>query len=142
MLFIFKKKFMSGQEIKNISEVDKLILSKIKERETWIVLDDEFFLDLLKNSLSLNVNDKKKVIDAIPTLTQFQFDELAKVFLEERWKFRELNKQHPEDIKKLLEKQNKEWLELGNLYVISERKQEAQKEDQAKIDALKASLWL
>lgn len=131
-------------ELSNISpkEVDSLILKKISEHENWIVLDKIYFLDLLKNSLSLDVSDKKRVIDSIPTLSQFQFDELIKVFLEEREKFRELNKNHPEDIKKLLEKQKKDWVNLWNLYVISEKEDKAAKEDQMKIDNLKASLWL
>lgn len=131
-------------ELSNISpkEVDSLILKKISEHENWIVLDKMYFLDLLKNSLSLDVSDKKRVIDSIPTLSQFQFDELIKVFLEEREKFRELNKNHPEDIKKLLEKQKKDWVNLWNLYVISEKEDKAAKEDQMKIDNLKASLWL
>lgn len=131
-------------ELSNISfkEVDSLILKKISEHENWIVLDKMYFLDLLKNSLSLDVSDKKRVIDSIPTLSQFQFDELIKVFLEEREKFRELNKNHPEDIKKLLEKQKKDWVNLWNLYIISEKEDKAAKEDQMKIDNLKASLWL
>jgi len=45
-------------------------------------------------------------------LTQFQFDELTKVFLEERQKFRDLAKEHTDDIKKLVEKQKNEWIEL------------------------------
>ena len=56
--------------------------------------------------------EKKRVVDAVPTLSQFQFDELTKVFVEERVNFKELAKQHPDDIKKLLAKQQSEWLQL------------------------------
>jgi hypothetical protein len=66
----------------------------------------------LKHSLSLNTVEKKRVVDAVPTLSQFQFDELKKVFTEEREKFRELAKEHPEDIKKLVAKQQAEWIQL------------------------------
>jgi reverse gyrase len=83
-------------------------LELIKLHISTVVVDEEEFLDLLKNSLSLNVSEKKRVIDAVPTLSQFQFDELKKVFVEEREKFRELAKEHPEDIKKLLKKQQEE----------------------------------
>jgi hypothetical protein len=60
----------------------------------------------------LNTVEKKRVVDAVPTLSQFQFDELKKVFTEEREKFRELAKEHPEDIKKLVAKQQAEWIQL------------------------------
>jgi hypothetical protein len=60
----------------------------------------------------LNTVEKKRVIDAVPTLSQFQFDELVKVFTEEREKFRELANKHPDDIKKLVTKQQSEWIEL------------------------------
>jgi hypothetical protein len=71
--------------------------------------------------------EKKRVVDAAPTLSQFQWDELTKVFTEERVKFRDLAKEHPDDIKKLLRKQQSEWLQLGDLYraeVANKAKQE------------------
>jgi recombinational DNA repair protein (RecF pathway) len=98
----------------NITEqqVDKIILDLIKKHLEDVNVEEEKFLDLLKHSLSLNTMEKKRVVDAVPTLSQFQFDELIKVFTEEREKFRELAKEHPEDIKKLLKKQQSEWLML------------------------------
>lgn len=89
-------------------------------------MDAEQFLDLLKNSLSLSVVEKKRVVDAVPGLSQFQFDELTKVFVEERVKFRELATEHPEDIKKLLKKQQEEWSELGEIYKLELAKKEVQ----------------
>lgn len=128
----------------NISQkdADNLIKDKIFDHDDSVFFDEEFFLDLLKHSLSLNVSEKQRVIDSVPNLEQHQFDELIKVFLEEREKFRELMKEHPEDIKKLVEKQKKEWLEIAELYKISELKNSAKKEEQAKIDDIKSSLWL
>ena len=64
-----------------IPEVDALILDLLKLHDTEIEIDVSVFLDLLKHSLSLNTMEKKRVIDAVPTLSQFQFDELTKVFL-------------------------------------------------------------
>ena len=107
-----------------------------------VVVDEQEFLDLLKNSLSLNVSEKKRVIDAVPTLSQFQFDELKKVFLEERVKFRELAGEHPEDIKKLLVKQQEEWLVLWDLYKAEQQAAEVQNEDEQKIEDIKKSLGL
>ena len=126
----------------NDKQVDSLVLEKLSLHQDWIIVDKEFFLDLLKHSLSLNVTEKQRVIDSVPTLTQFQFDELTKVFLEERQKFRDLAKEHTDDIKKLVEKQKNEWIELWELYVIAHKSEQMAKDDQAKIDDIKSQLWL
>ena len=123
-------------------EVDEIILNLLKLHLPIVEVDELEFLDLLKNSLSLNVSEKKRVVDAVPTLSQFQFDELKKVFVEERGKFRELAGEHPEDIKKLLKKQQDEWTELWELYKIEEAKKEVSSNDERKIDDIKKSLWL
>jgi negative regulator of sigma E activity len=123
-------------------EADVIALDLIRLHSFDVVVDAENFLDLLKNSLSLSVVEKKRVIDAVPTLSQFQFDELTKVFQEERVKFRELAGEHPEDIKKLLKKQQEEWIELGEIYKIELAKKEVQSEDEQKIDDIKKSLGL
>ena len=126
----------------NDKQVDSLVLEKLSLHQDWIIVDKEFFLDLLKHSLSLNVTEKQRVIDSVPTLTQFQFDELTKVFLEERQKFRDLAKEHTDDIKNLVEKQKNEWIELWELYVIAHKSEQMAKDDQAKIDDIKSQLWL
>ena len=126
----------------NDKQVDSLVLEKLSLHQDWIIVDKEFFLDLLKHSLSLNVTEKQRVIDSVPTLTQFQFDELTKLFLEERQKFRDLAKEHTDDIKKLVEKQKNEWIELWELYVIADKSEQMAKDDQAKIDDIKSQLWL
>jgi hypothetical protein len=92
--------------------VDVIILELIKLHSSKVIVDEVNFLDLLKHSLSLSTMEKKRVVDAVPTLSQFQFDELAKVFTEEREKFRELAGEHPDDIKNLLAKQQSEWTQL------------------------------
>ena len=107
-----------------------------------VQVDTKDFWDLLKHSLSLNTVEKKRVVDAVPTLSQFQFDELKKVFTEEREKFRELAKEHPEDIKKLVAKQQAEWIQLWDLYKAERANQEQEAEDTTKIDDIKANLWL
>jgi len=131
------------QEINlNEQEVDVLILSLIQKHSDEVEVDAQNFLDLLKFSLSLNTMEKKRVVDAVPVLSQFQFDELTKVFTEERWKFRELAKDHPDDIKKLVSKQQSEWIELWELYKIEIESKVKENENQSKIDDIKSSLWL
>jgi len=93
-------------------EIDSIILELIKLYSEEIDIDAENFCNLLKFSLSLNTMEKKRVVDAVPTLSQFQFDELIKVFTEERVKFKDLAKEHPDDIKKLVAKQQSDWIEL------------------------------
>lgn len=124
------------------SEVDKIILELLKKHSPRVTLEPQNFLDLLKHSLSLNTMEKKRVVDASPTLSQFQWDELTKVFTEERVKFRDLAKEHPWDIKKLLKKQQSEWLQLGDLYQSENANKEKQKWEQNKIDDIKAQLGL
>ncbi len=123
-------------------QVDAIVLDLIKLHSQAVQVEPEVFMDLLKHSLSLNTMEKKRVVDAVPTLSQFQFDELTKVFTEEREKFRELAKDHPEDIKKLLTKQQTEWVHLWDLYRAELENQGKKDEDKAKEEEIKKSLGL
>lgn len=123
-------------------EVDELVLGLIKLHLDIVKVNESEFTDLLKHSLSLNTMEKKRVVDAVPTLSQFQFDELTKVFVEEREKFRELSKEHPDDIKKLLVKQQKEWLQLWDLYRMEKADKQKQNEEKKQIDDIKSQFWL
>ncbi len=67
--------------------------------------EEKKFVELLATSISLTQNEKKKIIEAIPQLSQFQVDELMKIFVEEQQKFTELEKKHAEQIAEL-EKQH------------------------------------
>ncbi len=124
------------------AEVDRIILELLSLHSDQVDVDIKTFHDLLKHSLSLNTMEKKRVVDAAPTLSQFQFDELTKVFTEERVKFRELAKEHPDDIKKLLKKQQTEWIQLGDLYQSELANKAKQWEEQNQIDDIKAQLGL
>lgn len=140
--FIFYQIYiMAGPQITE-AEVDSIVLDLLKLHSESVTVDVEVFSDLLKHSLSLNTMEKKRVVDAVPTLSQFQFDELAKVFTEEREKFRELAKDHPEDIKKLLAKQQAEWVQLGDLYRAELENKGKEAEDKAKEEEIKKSLGL
>jgi len=124
------------------AEVDAIVQSLLALHSDSVEVDANQFLDLLKHSLSLNTMEKKRVIDAVPTLSQFQFDELSKVFTEEREKFKELAKEHPEDIKKLLAKQQAEWAQLWDLYQAELENKSKEEEDKAKEEEIKKSLGL
>lgn len=123
-------------------EVDALVLSLLENHSSDVDVNEKDFLELLKYSLSLNTMEKKRVVDAVPTLSQFQFDELTKVFSEERTKFKDLAKEHPDDIKKLVKKQQSEWLELWDIYKVEIEVKSKENENQGKIDDIKASLGL
>ncbi len=122
--------------------VDIVVKKLLDKHSKSVKVDTDEFLDLLKHSLSLNTMEKKRVVDAAPTLSQFQFDELKKVFVEEREKFKSLSKEHPEDIKKLLVKQQTERIQLGDLYVAEEENNAKKNEDESKIDDIKKNLGL
>lgn len=102
--------------------------------------DESAFIDLLEHSLSLSVFEKKRVIDAIPTLSQFQIDELTKVFEDEREEFKKLLSKEGDTIRELVVKAKEGWVQLRDIYFAERLAREHADTDQAKIDALKATL--
>lgn len=104
--------------------------------------DEKVFLDLLEHSLSLSTFEKKRVIDAIPTLSQFQIDELTKVFEDERVEFRKLMPTEGEIIKWLLVKAQNEWEQLKDIYIEEEKAAEKANEDAKKAEEMRKSLGL
>lgn len=128
---------MTDQELTNPS-----IIAELVTNHPLTTFEEENFLNLLEHSLSLNVFEKKRVIDAIPTLSQFQIDELVKVFEDEREEFKKLMATEAEAIKDLVTKSREWWKQLEELYVQERKQNEKASEDQAKIDELKNSLWL
>lgn len=111
----------------NDSLLKKVIVHPITE------FDEVKFLDLLEHSLSLSTFEKKRVIDSISQLSQFQIDELMKVFEDERVEFRKLVATEGEIIKWLVVKAQNEWEQLKDIYLEEDRAAE-----QARIDAQKA----
>lgn len=104
--------------------------------------EEKEFVDLLEHSLSLSVAEKKRVVDAIPTLSQYQIDELKKVFTEEREEFRKLMPKEGETIKKLVVDKKAEWTQLKQIYIDELKNRQKANEDAGKIDDLKKSLGL
>lgn len=100
--------------------------------------DEENFLVLLEGSISLTMEEKKRVIDAIPRLSIEQINELISIFEEEKTKFSELEKEFADDVAKLKAEREKE-------IAVTEMKQEEEGEDeaaQAEAEALKKQLGL
>ncbi len=104
--------------------------------------DEKFFIDLLEHSLSLSVYEKKRVVDAIPNLSQFQIDELTKVFEDEREEFKKLMPKEGDTIKDLVVKAREGWKQLYDIYIQEQKQKEKAGEEQDKIDDLKKSLWI
>lgn len=99
----------------------------------FTTFDEKKFIDLLEHSLSLSTFEKKRVIDSVPILSQFQIDELIKVFEDERVEFRKLMTTEGEIIKGLVIKAQNEWEQLKDIY-----REEAASAEQARKDAMKA----
>ena len=78
----------------------------------YVDIDSVKFLDYLGNSLSLDIEEKQSVIDAVPRLSQYQCDSLMQVWEEENEKFSELADKHPDDVIRLLNIRSAEWEEL------------------------------
>ena len=98
--------------------------------------DEVYFLKMLSGSISLTKNEKKKIVESVPKLSQYQIDELIKIFEEERRKFSELDEKHQVKIRELQNKQMEDWRDLE-----MEGKQQEQKgQDDAAAAALRAKL--
>lgn len=104
--------------------------------------DEAKFLDLLEHSLSLSTFEKKRVVDSVPQLSQFQIDELSKVFEDERIEFRKLVATEGEIIKGLVVKAQNEWEQLKDIYAEEQRAAEQVRLDAQKADEIKKSLGL
>lgn len=104
--------------------------------------DESKFLDLLEHSLSLSTFEKKRVIDSVSNLSQFQIDELMKVFEDERVEFRKLVATEGEIIKGLVVKAQNEWEQLKDIYTEEVRAAEQARLDEQKADEIKKTLGL
>lgn len=91
---------------------DAGFFTKVKVPANSLQFDDQEFLRLLAGSISLTKDEKKKIIEAVPTLTQFQITELIRILNEEKQKFSELDVKHKEQLDMLQEQHKREWEEL------------------------------
>jgi hypothetical protein len=77
--------------------------------------DHDRFLMLLRGSISLTRDEKWRIIQAVPKLSQFQIDELQKILDEEKQKFSELSPKHLSQLLKLEQKHAEDWRDLQSL---------------------------
>ena len=122
--------------------VDNALFLELSSIHPLSEFDEKHFLDLLEHSLSLSLFEKKRVIDAIPTLSQFQIDELHKVFEDEREEFKKLFPKEGETIREFAKKAKTEWEQLYEIYIGEKKARESANADQSKIDALKEQLGI
>jgi len=100
--------------------------------------DEQAFLKLLRGSISLTRDEKWRIVQAIPKLSQFQVDELQKILEEERRKFGELSPKHLSQLKRLEEKHAEDWRDLQSMHV----QQQAKSEEKGQADEIRKKLGL
>lgn len=100
--------------------------------------DEQRFLTLLRGSISLTRDEKWRIIQAVPKLSQFQVDELQKILDEERRKFSELSPKHLAQLQKLEQKHAADWKDLQTVSVQEGVKQQ----DASQADEIRKQLGL
>ena len=100
--------------------------------------DQTNFLTLLRGSISLTRDEKWRIIQAIPKLSQFQIDELQKILEDEKRKFGELSPKHLLQLMKLEQKHSEDWKDLQSFMVQKDAKQQ----EQAAADDIRKQLGL
>ncbi len=100
--------------------------------------DELRFLTLLRGSISLTRDEKWRIIQAIPKLSQFQIDELQKILEEEKRKFAELSPKHLLQLRMLEQKHAQDWKDLQSITV----QQSARVDEKAKADEIRKQLGL
>jgi len=73
------------------------------------VVDENYFKTLLIQSLSLSYKEKLDIINRLEGLSQFQIDELIRIFEEEISKFKELPSNKLHDIEQIEKKSFEDW---------------------------------
>lgn len=100
--------------------------------------DEQLFLTLLRGSISLTRDEKWRIIQAIPKLSQFQVDELQKILEEERRKFGELSPKHLSQLMKLEQKHAEDWRDLQTVSV----QEGARAQEESEADKIRKQLGL
>lgn len=103
-----------------------------------ITFDEQLFLTLLRGSISLTRDEKWRIIQAVPKLSQFQIDELQKILEEERRKFGELSPKHLSQLLKLEQKHAEDWRDLQTVAV----QDQARAQEQSQADEIRKQLGL
>jgi hypothetical protein len=113
---------------------DKIVVPPHNET----TFDEQKFLTLLRGSISLTRDEKWRIIQAIPKLSQFQIDELQRILEEERQKFSELSPKHLKQLMMLENRHCEDWKDLQSISVQAGARQE----EQAQADEIRKQLGL
>ncbi len=100
--------------------------------------DEQKFLTLLRGSISLTRDEKWRIIQAIPKLSQYQVDELQNILEEERRKFAELSPKHLLQLMKLEQRHSQDWFDLQGIT----QQQTLKQDDQNQAEEIRKSLGL
>ena len=100
--------------------------------------DEQKFLTLLRGSISLTRDEKWRIIQAIPKLSQYQVDELQNILEEERRKFTELSPKHLLQLMKLEQRHAQDWADLQGV----SHQQNVKQDDQQQADEIRKQLGL
>ncbi len=143
-----KAKGYDEEDIKILKEVKDYRFGSIASRLTnekvvvpahpETTFDHTKFLTLLRGSISLTRDEKWRIIQAIPKLSQFQIDELQKILDDEKRKFSELSPKHLLQLMKLEQKHSEDWKDLQSFMVQKDAKQQ----EQAAADDIRKQLGL
>ena len=112
--------------------------SKIKLPAHDTKVDEQHFLKLLSWSISLSIDEKKKIIENFWKLSQYQIDELIKIFEEEKTKFSALDVKHKEQLQALERQHAIAW----DSFEAESQQTVTQVEDKAEAEEIRKSLWL
>ena len=112
--------------------------TNIKLQEHSTDVDENYFLSLLAWSISLSIEEKKKIIENFWSLNQFQVDELIKIFEEEKEKFSALDIKHKEQLDKMQNQHMLAW----EAYELEEKQKEDSIEEEEEVEDIRKSLWL
>lgn len=88
-----------------------------------IVFDEEEFLVLLRASISLSKEEKTRLLQTIPNLSQSQIDELFRLFADEIRKYQSLSPKHLIQLKELEAKFSNDWQEIQKQFQDYRRQQ-------------------
>ena len=100
--------------------------------------DEQRFLVLLRGSISLTRDEKWRIVQAIPKLSQFQIDELQKILEEEKFKFSQLSPKHLKHLQQLERKHTEDWKDLQASFI----QQQAKKQEASQVDDIRKQLGL
>ena len=117
-LFWNKKKLLKRYSLEDIpyfsiSKWNKSLSYEEKEykiiSQDKLDLHDDLFLDLLSESISLSIEEKRKVIDKVDDLSQNQINELLCILAEERKQFKELSPVYWPEIHNMVGSAKQQW---------------------------------